>query len=86
MTSKHYRWQTRWRIEPDARRAVHESGLVVAFDCAPGRLPRPRGQPLNAADIESALTPKHGHNATTMIARMLREASELYGNDNTRHR
>ena len=86
MTSKHYRWQTRWRIEPDARRAVHESGLVVAFDCDPGSQARPRGQPINAPDILAALTPKHGHNAATMIERMMREASEMYGNDNTRHR
>jgi hypothetical protein len=83
MTSKHYRWQTRWRIEPN--RAVHETGLVVAFDCTPGAMPRPRGQPINAPDIQAALEPKHGHNAATMIERMLREASELYGSDNPRH-
>ena len=76
MTSKHYRWQTRWRIE--GRRAIHESGLVVEFDSDPGT--RQIGIPANARKIESALRERHGHNARAMILRLVKEAERLYEN------
>jgi hypothetical protein len=66
MSSKHYKWQTRWRLAGDL--AVHECGLQVS------RV----GGVLNAADVAAALAPKHGgHNVPLMLRRLEREAREL---------
>ena len=80
MTSKHYRWQTRWQIDASAREARHECGLVIAFNCAPGDQVRPAGTARNADAIAAALAPSKGaHNVPPMLARLMREASTLYG-------
>ena len=72
MTSKHYKWQARWRVDRAAGVATHESGLIVR--AAPGAPPRAD----NAAEIVAALAPKHGgHNAPAMVARLEREARQL---------
>jgi hypothetical protein len=33
--SKHYKWQTRWKVDPETGSAVHESGIEFLFQ--PGR-------------------------------------------------
>lgn len=68
MTSKHYRWQTRWRVAGGL--ATHETGLQVQLV---------HGQPhaANAQAVQAALAPKHGHNAAAMVQRLLREARTL---------
>ncbi len=72
MTSKHYKWQTRWRHDTAAGAWVHECGLRVR--CAPGGQP----QALNAPETLAALLPVHGgHNAPAMLARLQREAQQL---------
>jgi hypothetical protein len=82
MTGKHYRWQKRWAIDVDARKATHETGLVVAFECAPHEEDRPRGQALNAAETLAALIPKHGGgNAPIMLRRLAEEADRLYSTE-----
>ena len=85
MTSKHYRWQTRWTIDVAAREARHECGLVVRFSAIPagGSCVAHSAQALNAEPVRAALAEKHGHNATAMIERMLREALELYRHERT---
>lgn len=72
MTSKHYRWQARWRHDAAAGLWVHDTGLRVQ--------PRPGAPPaaLNATDTLAALVPTHGpHNAPAMLRRLLREAHQL---------
>ena len=72
MTSKHHKWQTRWRLDLAARRATHESGLVVEF------APNGRAQNMNGPQYEQTLAQTHGpHNAPLMLARLLREAERL---------
>lgn len=75
MTSKHYRWQTRWRVDLAASTAVHESGLQVRLVQTPRG---PGAEALNAEATVQALAGKHGHNAPAMVARMLREARQLH--------
>lgn len=70
MTSKHYRWQTRWQLADGL--ATHETGLRVRLAAG-----RPLAQ--NADEVHSALAPKHGHNAAAMVQRLLREAAQLLG-------
>ena len=70
MTSKHHRWQTRWQIDRGSMTATHESGLVV-------RLVNGQPRAENGPEIIAALTPKNGHNASAMVARMMREAAAL---------
>lgn len=75
MTSKHYRWQTRWQLDRTAGTATHECGLVVRFTAAAGD----DGQPVNAPETLAALAVKNGpHNAPNMLRRLLQEAAELY--------
>ena len=75
MTSKHYRWQTRWHIDLAAGRATHDSGLIVSFTAASG----PDGQAENADATLALLAVKNGpHNAPTMLRRLLKEAATLY--------
>lgn len=75
MTSKHYRWQTRWRLDLAAGTAVHESGLQVQLMQTLGGT---IAEAVNADAIVQALAVKHGHNAPQMVARMLREARQLH--------
>ena len=80
MTSKHYRWQTRWAVDKAAGTARHECGLVVRVS-GPG-VPAAAD---NAPKILAALAVKHGgHNAPRMLERMLREAAELIASDRPR--
>lgn len=77
MTSRHYRWQTRWTVDAAALEARHESGLVVRFTRAGPSL---RAELVNRAETVAALTPKNGaHNAPRMVDRMEREAVQLMG-------
>jgi hypothetical protein len=73
MTSKHYKWQTRWQHHPDRGLWSHtDSGLEVLLDDAG----RPRA--LNAAEAQARLAVKNGpHNAPLMVERLLREATQL---------
>lgn len=72
MTSKHHKWQTRWRLDPAARRATHDSGLQVEF-AANGR-----AWNMNGPTFAEELAKTHGpHNAPLMVARLLREAERL---------
>lgn len=72
MTSRHFRWQLRWRINHSAARAVHDSGLVVHWRNG-------AAVPDDAAAHVTALAVKNGlHNAPIMLARLLREAGELF--------
>lgn len=74
MTSKHYRWQTRWRVDLDARRALHDSGLIVQFSTPEGR-----AHAVDDPELVARLTQQHGpHNIGPMLARWLREAGQLY--------
>lgn len=70
MTSKHYKWQARWRVDQSAGVATHESGLVV-------RMAGGQAVADNADQVREALAVKNGHNAAAMVARMLREAAAL---------
>lgn len=75
MTSKHYRWQTRWQLDRTAGTATHDCGLVVRFAADTG----PDGQPANGLETLAALAVKNGpHNAPNMLRRLLKEAAELY--------
>jgi len=73
MKSRHHGWQRRWTIDLAAGTYVHESGLQVQFYGSDDT----RGRSNNAARVQEALAVKNGHNAAAMVARMLREASEL---------
>jgi hypothetical protein len=75
MTSKHYGWQKRWRLDLTAGTAEHDSGLQVRIVQT---LRGPSAVALNADAIVQALAVKHGHNAPQMIERMLREAGRLH--------
>ncbi len=73
MTSRRYKWQTRWTYDAGAKLATHADGLQVSL--ASGQ-----AQALNAAAYTEAMTPKHGgHNAPLMLRRLMWEARELYG-------
>lgn len=80
MTGKHYKWQARWRVDLAARTATHESGLVVHF----ARNPDDdrwggRAEETNAQSVYAGLVEDHGaHNAPQMMARLLREAGEIF--------
>jgi hypothetical protein len=72
MTSKHYRWQTRWRHDAAAGLWVHATGLQVR--CPPGVAP----QLVNGPETLAVLLPTHGpHNAPSMLQRLAREAQQL---------
>lgn len=69
MTSKHYKWQQRWRVA--GRTATHETGLAVSLQA---------GQfvTANAAEVAAALGVKNGpHNAPRMVERLAREGQQL---------
>jgi hypothetical protein len=72
MTSKHHKWQLRWRFDPATSQATHESGLVVSVGPGVSILA------VNAPEVERALAVKNGpHNAPLMIRRLLKEVREL---------
>lgn len=78
MPSKHYRWQTRWRVDMPARSAVHESGLIVRFS-APDRYGGADGEPVNSQEwLDQAIKKHGGHNIGPMLARLMREAGQIY--------
>lgn len=71
MTSRRYKWQTRWVIDTASRIATHADGLQVNTAT---------WQALNGDAYVQAMTPKNGgHNATLMLRRLMWEARELYG-------
>ena len=77
MTSRKYKWQTRWTVDAAALEARHECGLVVRFTRTGPAL---RPELVNRAETVAALTPKNGaHNAPLMVDRMEREAVQLMG-------
>lgn len=73
MTSKHHKWQLRWRIDQAAGLATHDTGLRVRFLGSAGR-----GHAENAEAVAAELAKTHGpHNAPQMLQRLLREADRL---------
>lgn len=73
MTSKHHKWQTRWRIDLAQRLGAHESGLRVQVS------PAGRAEALNGPAVQDSLAVRHGlHNAPLMLRRLLREAEQLF--------
>lgn len=70
MTSKHYRWQTRWRVDHAAGTAQHDTGLMV-------HMMGGRPQANNGQQVQQLLAEKHGHNAAAMVQRLLKEAGQL---------
>ena len=72
MPSRHYKWQTRWRIDVPARTCTHDpTGLIVRMDRPPALL--------NRSDVLSSLLPVHGgHNGPRMLTRLTREALTLW--------
>lgn len=82
MTSRHYRWQTRWHVNLDTAQATHDSGLVVTLARAPpGARSVWEGRCARAAlaAMLVQLEIKHGpHNAPKMLARLVREAETIY--------
>lgn len=81
MTGKHYQFHKRWSVDPAASTATHETGLVVRFALATdgeggwsGEFVQP-----GANEVLRELVAKHGgHNAPQMMARLAREAGEVY--------
>ncbi|MCV2349297.1 hypothetical protein [Paucibacter sp. Y2R2-4] len=79
MTSKHYGWQKRWRVDLAARQAVHESGLIVEYTQDPADPAAWDGELLPDPAVHAALIAKHGpHNIGPMMARLMREAGQIY--------
>lgn len=79
MTSKHHRWQTRWRIDLAAALATHDSGLIVRFTELVGQRGAWDGVPVDNPEVFAQLLAKHGpHNIGPHIERLKREASQLY--------
>lgn len=76
MTSKHFKWQARWRLDLAAGTADHDTGFQARLvQTARG----PGAEALNAEATIQALATKHGgHNAPLMIERMLREVRQLH--------
>lgn len=73
MTSKHYKWQTRWRQVAERGTLLHDTGIEcrVAPD---GRA----STTLTQQEAEAVLAVKNGpHNAPAMLRRLLREAEQL---------
>ncbi len=71
MRSKSSQWQARWRIDPKAGLAVHDSGLRVVLQDG-------KGVAENAAVVAESLIPRHGpHNAPAMVQRLIREGAQL---------
>lgn len=75
MTSKHYKWQARWRVDSAAGIATHDSGFTVQWPAEAGQAVKG----LNVPETLAALAVKNGpHNAPTMLLRLLKEAGLLH--------
>jgi hypothetical protein len=76
VTSKHYRWQTRWSVNAAAGTATHDTGIQVET----------RAGSVVIVDPEAAtqiLAVKNGpHNAPIMLKRLAREAAQMLNNPN----
>lgn len=71
MSTRHIRWQARWRVDTRTGLAVHETGLRV-------RLSDGVGAAENAEEVAASLVPQHGaHNAPAMVQRLVREGAQL---------
>jgi hypothetical protein len=79
VTGKHYKWQTRWTVDPATGVCTHDSGLKVRVE--PGGA---GAEALNWPEIERELAKKHGHNAAAMGQRLLREAREVFNDPRRR--
>ena len=79
MTSKHHKWQLRWRVDRALQLAQHDTGLVYRVS-ADARAPL--GLALQLVDCDAAVAAlgrQHGpHNLPPMLRRLEREARELY--------
>ena len=70
--SSRYRWQARWSVDRTAGTARHEFGIV--FTCA-----GPRARAVDADQALGTLAARNGrHNATRMLARLVREAAAVF--------
>lgn len=74
MSSKRYRWQKRWVLQPESAAATHTpTGLQVDFGTGG------QARAVNSAAVLPALLAQHGpHNAPQMLARLQREAAQLW--------
>ncbi|MEJ7138477.1 hypothetical protein [Amphibiibacter pelophylacis] len=71
MPSDAQKWQDFWHFDEVQGHSVHDSGLRVMLDDGVGVA-------VNPAEIEAALTPRHGaHNAAAMVARLTREGAQI---------
>ena len=61
-----------WTLDRGAGTALHACGLLVQFEVA-----LPGGRALNFDTTIQALTAEHGHRASAVAARLMREAAEL---------
>lgn len=73
-------WRRRWTVDVAARRAVHgPSGLIVQFE------PHPEGgwagESPNVQEVFQALKDVHGEHVASMLARLLREAGDIYAEE-----
>lgn len=80
MSSKHYKWQTRWQVDLATGVCTHDSGLRVQ-----GTRTREHWSvaALNWPAVERALAAKHGHNTAAMGRRLLGEALRLLNDPRT---
>lgn len=70
-------WRARWTVDAAQREARHgPSGLVVRFR------PHPEGgwtgEATNAQEIGAEILRVHGERAASMLARLMREAGEIF--------
>lgn len=71
MTSKKYGWQKLWTVDRATNTAKHETGLTVKDGQRGARVV------IGAEQVIADLTPKHGHNASDMVRRLVKEAGIL---------
>lgn len=71
-------WRGRWNVDLPAREARHgPSGLVVRFRRA-ADAPAWDGSAVNLEEVGAALIERHGAATAGMIARLMREAGEIW--------
>lgn len=78
-------WRSRWTVDSVRCEARHgPSGLVVRFQ------PHPEGgwagEPTNGEDVFAGIVQVHGDRAASMVARLMREAGEIFGERHDQHR
>lgn len=73
-------WRSRWTVDTVRREARHgPTGLVVRFARAADDPAALDGEAVNDSEIAEALAERHGlHAAARMLARLLREAGDVY--------